>query len=57
MKLPGPDHPLEITRAPARVAPDETRPDIDAIILHTDSGAGTSQREHWPANVSEPEHD
>lgn len=46
MKLPDPDHPLEITR-----------PDIDTIILHTDSGAGTSQCEHWPANVSEPEDD
>lgn len=40
-----------------RVAPQETRPDIDEIVQHTDSGGGTSQREHWPANVSEPEED
>lgn len=30
------------------------RADIDAVIQHTDSGSGASQREHWAANVSEP---
>ncbi|MGI9170697.1 MAG: DUF427 domain-containing protein [Caulobacteraceae bacterium] len=27
---------------------------IDAIVQHTDSGGGASQREHWPSNVDEP---
>ncbi len=27
---------------------------VDEVVLHTDSGAGASQREHWPATVSEP---
>ena len=26
----------------------------DQVILHTDAGDGASQREHWPANVSDP---
>jgi uncharacterized protein (DUF427 family) len=28
---------------------------VDETVLHTDSGSGSSQREHWPANVDEPE--
>ena len=28
---------------------------IDEIVRHTDSGAGTSQAEHWPPNVSMPD--
>jgi uncharacterized protein (DUF427 family) len=24
---------------------------IDAVVQHTDSGAGTSQKEHWPATA------
>jgi uncharacterized protein (DUF427 family) len=31
------------------------REDIDAIVQHTDSGSGASQREHWQANVDTPE--
>ena len=27
---------------------------VDDVVLHTDSGAGASQREHWPATVSKP---
>jgi uncharacterized protein (DUF427 family) len=27
---------------------------IDEIVQHTDSGDGTSQREHWPTNVEGP---
>ncbi|HEY9237141.1 MAG TPA: DUF427 domain-containing protein [Phenylobacterium sp.] len=27
---------------------------IDEIVQHTDSGAGSSQRDHWPPNVSAP---
>jgi len=29
--------------------------EIDDIIQHTDSGAGVSQREHWPPNVETPQ--
>jgi uncharacterized protein (DUF427 family) len=32
----------------------EARDDIAEVILHTDSGAGGSQRERWPANVTGP---
>lgn len=38
----------------ATVAPHAQRTDIDEAILHTDAGDGTSQRAHWPPNVSEP---
>jgi uncharacterized protein (DUF427 family) len=31
------------------------RREIDEIVQHTDAGDGTSQRDHWPANVEEPE--
>ena len=31
------------------------RSEIDEAILHTDSGAGASQRQHWPPNVEGPE--
>ncbi len=34
---------------------DSDRSDIDAAVLHTDSGSGASQREHWPPNVEGPE--
>ena len=27
---------------------------VDEVVLHTDSGSGTSQREHWAPNVSAP---
>jgi uncharacterized protein (DUF427 family) len=37
-----------------RVDEDDTRHDIADIILHTDSGSGRSQQEHWPANVTAP---
>ncbi|MDO9248312.1 MAG: DUF427 domain-containing protein, partial [Phenylobacterium sp.] len=26
---------------------------IDEAVLHTDSGAGASQKEHWPANTND----
>ena len=29
-------------------------PNVDAIVQHTDSGSGASQRPHWDANVEEP---
>jgi hypothetical protein len=28
---------------------------VDDVVLHTDSGSGHSQRDHWAANVSTPE--
>src|SRR5258707_770228 len=28
--------------------------DVDAVVQHTDSGSGNSQRRHWPPNVSRP---
>jgi uncharacterized protein (DUF427 family) len=27
---------------------------VDDVVLHTDSGSGAPQKEHWPANVSTP---
>ncbi|MGI8841482.1 MAG: DUF427 domain-containing protein [Caulobacteraceae bacterium] len=27
---------------------------VDDVVLHTDSGSGASQREHWPTTVGEP---
>ena len=27
---------------------------VDAIVQHTDSGSGASQRDHWPSNVDGP---
>jgi len=27
---------------------------VDEIVQHTDSGAGASQRDHWPPNVTSP---
>ena len=31
------------------------RSSIDEVVKHTDSGAGVSQRDHWPPNVSMPD--
>jgi uncharacterized protein (DUF427 family) len=36
------------------VAADHSGPTPDQVVLHTDAGDGASQKEHWPANVSEP---
>ena len=30
------------------------RDEIDEVVLHTDSGGGRSQREHWESNVETP---
>lgn len=38
---------------PAREASD--RREIDEIVQHTDAGDGTTQKPHWPPNVSNPE--
>ena len=35
----------------------ETAPSVDDVVMHTDSGSGASQREHWPSNVSMPRED
>jgi uncharacterized protein (DUF427 family) len=38
-----------------RTAADTQASDVDAVVQHTDSGAGTSQAEHWPPNVDGPD--
>lgn len=39
-----------------REVDDAARPDeVREAILHTDDGAGQSQRDHWPPTVDEPE--
>jgi uncharacterized protein (DUF427 family) len=38
----------------AEVNPRPAHETIDQVILHTDSGSGASQREHYPPNVSAP---
>jgi uncharacterized protein (DUF427 family) len=37
-----------------RAETDDQRARMSEYIRHTDSGAGSSQAEHWPANVSRP---
>lgn len=41
--------------APAETTRDADAIDVDAVVQHTDSGSGASQREHWPANVNTPD--
>ncbi|HEY1753550.1 MAG TPA: DUF427 domain-containing protein [Caulobacteraceae bacterium] len=41
---------IEIHEVADAARPDEVR----ETILHTDDGAGTSQRDHWATNVDEP---
>jgi uncharacterized protein (DUF427 family) len=38
----------------AEVDPDAVGADVDEAVLHTDSGSGTSQKEHWPPNLDDP---
>jgi hypothetical protein len=33
----------------------QDRAAVDAVVQHTDSGSGASQREHWAPNVSTPD--
>jgi uncharacterized protein (DUF427 family) len=40
-----------------RTAAETEALDVDDVVLHTDSGAGTSQAEHWPPNVDTPDPD
>ena len=40
---------------PQPVADEHLAITVDDVVQHTDSGSGTSQREHWPANASAPE--
>ncbi len=37
------------------VADGPTGPSPDEVVLHTDSGSGRSQKDHWPPNVPGPE--
>jgi len=47
--------PLEWEAAARREERPLPRAEIDEIVQHTDAGDGTSQREHWPPNVTSPE--
>jgi uncharacterized protein (DUF427 family) len=41
----------------AAVNPRHLDTDVDAIVQHTDTGDGHSQKDHWPANVDTPGRD
>ena len=41
----------------ARTAAETEALDVDEAVRHTDSGAGTSQAEHWKPNVDMPDPD
>jgi uncharacterized protein (DUF427 family) len=45
----------EIEDSAAGVRRHLERAEVDEIVQHTDAGDGRSQREHWPANVTQPE--
>ncbi|MET0337101.1 MAG: DUF427 domain-containing protein [Caulobacter sp.] len=49
----------EIAAAPGehRSVAADADPRVDEVIQHTDSGSGSSQKDHWEPNVSEPEDD
>jgi uncharacterized protein (DUF427 family) len=34
--------------------PRAIRSEVDEVVQHTDTGAGQTQREHWPSNVEGP---
>ena len=38
----------------AVVDPTHVHTSVDEAVLHTDSGSGASQRDHWPPNVESP---
>lgn len=40
-----------------RTAAETEATNVDAVVQHTDSGSGTSQREHWAPNVETPDPD
>jgi uncharacterized protein (DUF427 family) len=45
---------VEITEAEPAHSAEDVSEDIREAVLHTDSGSGASQRDHWPTNVSRP---
>jgi uncharacterized protein (DUF427 family) len=45
---------VTISEAEREHSAEEVSQEIREAVLHTDSGAGSSQREHWPTNVSQP---
>jgi len=45
---------VEIYAVGDKTAPHDHHTDVDAVVQHTDSGGGQSQKAHWPANVEEP---
>lgn len=40
-----------------RTAAETEATNVDEVVQHTDSGSGTSQREHWAPNVEMPDTD
>ncbi|MBO9546625.1 DUF427 domain-containing protein [Caulobacter sp.] len=51
-----PEH-VEFELGELTAAETEAALNVDAVIQHTDSGAGTSQAEKWPPNVEMPDAD
>lgn len=49
-----PEH-FEIYELDDAADPHSPRTDIDAVVQHTDSGGGTSQREHWAPTAPNPD--
>lgn len=45
---------VEVYAVSDETAPHDHHTDVDAVVQHTDSGSGQSQKDHWPANVEEP---
>ncbi|OYW92465.1 MAG: hypothetical protein B7Z13_09825 [Caulobacterales bacterium 32-67-6] len=45
---------VEVYAVGEATAPHDHHTDVDAVVQHTDSGGGQSQKDHWPANVKEP---
>lgn len=45
---------IEVYSVGGDTAPRDHHTDVDAVVQHTDSGGGQSQKEHWPTNVEGP---
>lgn len=50
-----PTHDLGDQRSFSPAGEPADRPDVDQVVLHTDSGSGSSQAAHWDPNVSMPD--
>ena len=45
---------IEVYAVSGETSPHDHHTDVDAVVQHTDSGGGQSQKDHWPTNVEEP---